>query len=147
MFSLSFQKCLHVWLKWSHWNDAVSHHTFKLIHPPTWMKTMFNSDNEKSSSHWKKEKVYFNFGCVRSQLYLSDLVAPWHVGAVSQPGIAPTSPTLEGRFLTTGPPGNVPLQSLLVIKWFSSVIKIQPRSVNFSPWQAPPLRRPLLCPE
>ena len=140
MFSLSFQKCLHVCLKWSHWNDAVSHCTFKLIHPPTRMKTMFDSDNEKSSSHWKKKKkfVYFIFGCVGSQLYLSGLVAPWHVGTVSQPGIAPTSPTLEGKFLTTGPPGNVPLQSLLVIKWFSSVINIQPRAVNFSLNGKPP---------
>ena len=34
------------------------------------------------------------------------LIALWHVGIlVPRPGIEPKSPALEGRFLTTGPPG------------------------------------------
>ena len=81
----------------------------------------------------KKKFIYFIFGCVRSQLYLGFSCSLTCGILVSQPGIEPTSPTLEGRFLTTGPPGSVPLQSLLVIKWFSSVINIQPRAGNFSP--------------
>ena len=35
------------------------------------------------------------------QLWHAGLVAPWHVGSQFEP----TSPALEGRFLTTGPPG------------------------------------------
>ena len=31
---------------------------------------------------------------------------------VPQPGIEPTSPALEGRFFTTGPPGKSPLYSI-----------------------------------
>ena len=38
-----------------------------------------------------------------------DSVAPRHVGIlVPQPGIEPMTPALQGRFLTTGPPGKSP---------------------------------------
>ena len=38
-----------------------------------------------------------------------DLVASWHVGIlVTQPEIESVSPTLQGGFLTTGPPGKSP---------------------------------------
>ena len=125
------------------WNDRIemmqSHtvHLNSFILPLEWKPCSIQIMKSPPVTE-KKRKSLFIFGCVRSQLYLSGLVAPWHVGTVSQPGIAPTSPTLEGRFLTTGPPGNVPLQSLLVIKWFSSVINIQPRAVNFSLNGKPP---------
>ena len=33
------------------------------------------------------------------------LVVQWHVALVSRPGIEPTPPALEGKVLTTGPPG------------------------------------------
>ena len=34
---------------------------------------------------------------------------------VLQPGIEPTSPALEGGFLTTGPPGKAPSVSVLIL--------------------------------
>ena len=39
-----------------------------------------------------------------SELWCSGLASPWHVGS-SQPAIKSVSPTLQGGFLTTGPPG------------------------------------------
>ena len=43
-----------------------------------------------------------------AQLQHMGLVVPQHVGGilVPLPGIEPVSPALQGRFLTTGPPGN-----------------------------------------
>ena len=39
----------------------------------------------------------------------SSVVTPMECGIlVPQPGIRPASPALEGRFLTSGPPGKVP---------------------------------------
>ena len=60
------------------------------------------------------------FGCIRSewdhhwgvwtqQLWTVRLSCPIaHRIIVPQPGIEPTSTTLEGRVLTTGPPGKFP---------------------------------------
>ena len=94
---------------------------------------MFDSDNEKSSSQRKKKSLFYFWLCQVSVVFLGFSCSLTHGILISQPGIEPTSPTLEGRFLTTGPPGSVPLQSLLVIKWFSSVINVQSRAGNFSP--------------
>ena len=40
---------------------------------------------------------------------LLSLVAPWHVGDSPGPGIELMSPALAGDFLTTRPPGQVPI--------------------------------------
>ena len=67
-----------------------------------------------SSSRTESVSVYFNFyniylfGCVDSHGLFSCgtwLSCPTACGVlVSQPGIEPTSPALQGGFLTTGPP-------------------------------------------
>ena len=45
------------------------------------------------------------------------LAALWHVGSsVPQPGMERTSPALEGRFLTTGPPGKSLCQHIALKK-------------------------------
>ena len=49
------------------------------------------------------------------QLWRVGLVAPRHVGiSVRRPGMEPASPALQGRFLTTGPPGKSPTMRILV---------------------------------
>ena len=64
-------------------------------------KYLFSFGNVFSTwdlSLWRTASLYF--WCVGS----TD--APGHVGILLPwPGIKPTSPALEGRFLTTGPPG------------------------------------------
>ena len=62
------------------------------------------------------KKKLFIFGCIRSLLCKQDLLAQ-ELGVlrlrslevcgilVPPPGIEPSSPSLEGRLLTTGPPG------------------------------------------
>ena len=39
------------------------------------------------------------------KLQREGLAAPFHVGSVSQQGIEPASPAVQGGFLTTGPSG------------------------------------------
>ena len=65
---------------------------------------------------------------------------------VSRPGMEPTSPALQGRFLTTGPPGKslkwIILRAMKILQWFlylfkfSSVQSLSCVQLFVTPWTA-----------
>ena len=67
--------------------------------------------------------------CMGSDDVVHGLSCPVACGIlVPQPGIEPTSPTLEGRFLITGPPGKFP--KLLILILILRMRKWRPREVK-----------------
>ena len=63
----------------------------------------------------------------------SGLAAPRHVGSYSFPGIEPMSSALQGRFLTTGPPGKCPSFSFLVRMPYENENEEDAFSLNIGP--------------
>ena len=82
-----------------------------------WLCSIMSLDIRRLDSFFKKYLfIYLFIGCIRSWLqHTGSFVAtrglscPAACGIlVPRPGIEPTSPTLEGGFLTTGSPGKSP---------------------------------------
>ena len=88
------------WQGWDGWMASLTQWTWVCVNSRSWwwtgkpgMLQSMGSQSRTQLSNW-------------TELNWCGILVPW-------PGIKPTSPALEGRFLTTGPPGKS-------LSWFSS---------------------------